>query len=308
MIIAVIGRKGGIGKTTISVNLAAALAGRGLKILLVDLDAQASASRSLGVPRAELAPSIADVLGRGVPAGAAVRATSVPGLDLMTASADLLSIDVTLAAMQNKEHRLRLALLPLRDAYDFIFFDCPPAQTLLTTNALVAADRIVAPVVPQFLALEGVQNLLGSMARVREATGSRVQALGLVLSMVDYRLKLTREIVDAIREQYGALVLGIEIRTNVRLAEAPAYGKTIFQHDAKATGAALFELLSEEVLMRAGVPAERQRRPEVEPPAAPERLVAVPHPASPAAEPAASEPLAVEPLPDVYPADSLPPN
>jgi chromosome partitioning protein len=266
MIIAIAGRKGGIGKTTIAVNLGAALAARGLRVLLVDLDAQASASRSLGVPRAELAPSIADVLARNVPAGAALRATSVAALDLITASADVATLDVTLHSMSNKEHRLRLALAPLRDAYDFIFLDCAPAQSLLAVNSLVAADRVLAPVVPQFLALEGIQNLLGSTARIRESTGSRVQALGLLLSMVDYRLKLTREIVDSIREQYGALVLGIEIRSNVRLAEAPAYGKTIFQHDPKAPGAALFHLLAEEFLLRLGAPAERQRR--LAPPAA----------------------------------------
>lgn len=271
MIVALVGRKGGIGKTTVAVNLSAALAALGRKVLLIDLDSQASASRSLGVPRCELAPSVADVLGRGVPAGAALRGTSVPGLDLMTASADLASIDVSLNGMGNKEHRLRQALAPLATAYDFILLDCPPAQSLLTTNALVAADRTLTPVVPQFLAVEGVQNLLGATARVRETTGSRVQPLGLVLSMVDYRLKLTREIVDAIREQYGALVFGIEIRTNVRIAEAPAFGKTIFQHDSKATGAGLFGLLAEEFLLRAGCPIERLPAQHAEPavPAAP---------------------------------------
>ena len=288
MIVAMIGRKGGIGKTTIAVNLAAALASLGRRVLLVDLDSQASASRSLGVPRAELAPSVADVLVRGVPAAAALRPTTVAGLDLMTASADVAGIDVTLNGMSNKDYRLRQALSPLAAMYDFIFLDCPPAQSLLTTNALVAADRIVCPVVPQFLALEGVQNLLGQTARVREATGSRVQALGLVLSMVDYRLKLTREIVDSLREEYGALVFGIEIRTNVRLAEAPAFGKTIFQHDAKATGAGLFELLAEEFLLRAGYSAERIAAP------APERAAGAetPVPEVPAEPLSAPEPTA----------------
>jgi len=292
VIVAIVGRKGGIGKTTISVNLSAALASRGLRILLVDLDAQASASRSLGVERAELAPSIADVLARGVPAGAALRSTTVAGLDLMTASADVASLDVALSTMSNKEHRLRLALAPLRESYDFIVLDCPPAQSLLTVNALVSADRMLAPVVPQFLAIEGVQNLLGSTARIRESTGSRVQALGLVLSMVDYRLKLTRQIVDGIREQYGALVLGIEIRTNVRLAEAPAFGKTIFQHDPKASGAGLFQLLADEFLLRIGVPAERQRRLTAEPSAMGERP-----PVGASREVSAAHPIPVSPGP-----------
>ena len=184
------------------------------------------------------------------------------------------------------DYRLRQALSPLAAMYDFIFLDCPP-RNRCSPPTLVAADRIVARGAT-FLALEGVQNLLGQTARVREATGSRVQALGLVLSMVDYRLKLTREIVDSLREEYGALVFGIEIRTNVRLAEAPAFGKTIFQHDAKATGAGLFELLAEEFLLRAGYSADRIVAP------APERAAGAeaPVPEVPAEPLAASEPAA----------------
>lgn len=271
MIVAVVGRKGGIGKTTLAVNLGAALAALGRRVLLVDLDAQASASRSLGVARGELAPSIADVLGRNQPAAEALRSTSVGGLDLLTASTDLAGIDLTLSTFGNKEARLRAALVPVAARYDVVMMDCPPAQSLLTTNALVAADRVLVPVVPQFLAVEGVQSLLGQVERLRETAGARVQPLGIVLSMVDYRLKLTRELVDSLRRQYGSLVFGIEVRTNVRLAEAPGYGQTIFQHAPTAPGAKIFNLLAEEFLLRiehgaaAAVAAHQARREQERP-------------------------------------------
>ncbi len=250
MIVAIIGRKGGIGKTTMAVNLAAALAALGKRVLLVDLDAQASASRSLGIGRADLAPSIADSLIRTKSVASTLRPTAVPGVDLVTASTDLAGIDVSLATMGHKEGRLRTVLQPVAGSYDFVLLDCPPAQSLLTINALVAAERVLIPVVPQFLAVEGVQSLLAQIDRLRETAGARVQPLGLVLSLVDYRLKLTRELVDALRRQYGSLVFGIEVRVNVRLAEAPAFGKTIFEHDDHSPGAAVFRLLAEEFLLR----------------------------------------------------------
>jgi chromosome partitioning protein len=145
---------------------------------------------------------------------------------------------------------VRAALAPARDLYEFILLDCPPWQSLLATNALVASDNFVLPIVPQFLAFEGVQNLLASGERLRESFASRVTPVGLLLSLVDYRLRLTRQVVDSIRAQYKNLVFGIEIRSNVRLAEAPGHGKTIFQHDPASTGAQIFQLLAEEYLLR----------------------------------------------------------
>src|SRR3954452_22071839 len=199
MITALISRKGGVGKTTTAVNLSAALADQGLRVLLVDLDSQASASLSLGVDRANLAPSSADVLLGGLPGPQAVRETSIPGLHLITASVDLIRAEAELAVFRGKETRLRAALADIARGYDFVFLDCPSSLSLLPINAVVAADAFIVPVVPQFLAVTGVKNLLAAAERTGWDHGSRVHPLGLLLTMVDYRIKSTRTTVDELR-------------------------------------------------------------------------------------------------------------
>jgi len=252
VITALVSRKGGVAKTTTAVSLAAAIAGRGHRVLLVDLDSQCSASFSLGVSREHLAPSSADLLLRDAPAPALVRPTPVPGLDLITASVDLMAADVELAKSSGFTRTLRTGLDSIRELYDFIFLDCPPSLTVLPQSALVASDAYLVPVVPQFLAVEGVTNLLQAAERLGLRTGGRPpHPLGIVLTMVDYRTRTTHENVGRVRGRFGGLVFAVEIRINVRLAEAPGAGEPIFSFDPSSTGARAYALLAEEFLLRA---------------------------------------------------------
>lgn len=273
MIIAVISKKGGVGKTTTSVSLAAALAAAGKRTLVVDLDANAGASLSLGLARDELSPSSADLLLRDQPAAALVRETSVPDLFLLSASVDLRSLEAGLSLLSRKETVLRRALEPIRQDYDYVFLDCPASIDLATRNALAAADRFLIPVVPQFLASEGLEHLIATAERIGLRGGQRTTLLGIVLTIVDYRLQTTRRVVDEVRERFGRRVLAVEVRTNVSLAEAPALGQTIFQYKPYATGAKAYKLLAEEVLdletprpaVETEAPAERWSRVYSEP-------------------------------------------
>lgn len=239
-----------MGKTTTSVSLGAALAESGRRVLVIDLDSQASTSLSLGVPRACLAPSSADVVLQGLPLASALRATRVAGLDLVTASADLASADQELSLLPDRELRLLHSIDGALDGYDDVLIDCPASLSVLALNALAASDAFIVPVVPQFLALEGVQNLLAAADRMWEKWGRRSRLLGLLLTMVDYRTRSNRENVDRIRGEFGARVFAVEIRINIRLAEAPGFGQTIFEHDPSSTGAKAYRLLAEEYLMR----------------------------------------------------------
>lgn len=248
MVLALVNNKGGVGRTTTAVNLSAGLANRNHQILLVDLDSQGSASLSLGVNRADLKPSSADVLLGGMSIQRAIRPTTIKGLDLLTGSMELANADLVLGDARGREMRLKNALNPIREEYDFIILDCPPSLSLLPINALVAADTYLVPVTPHYLALEGLVNLMEAVERVRQGMGTASLQLGLVLTMVDYRNRATREIVDIIRGHYKRQVFKTEIRINVRLAEAPSFGKSIFDYAPSSTGAAAYRRLVTEVL------------------------------------------------------------
>lgn len=253
MILALLSKKGGVGKTTTAVNLAAALAAQGSRVLLIDLDSQASASLSLGLTPGDLAPSTADVMFYETSIEEAIRPTSTERLSLISASVDLQAAERHLSALRRPERWLRRLLEPIEIDYDFIVLDAPPSLSLLAVNALAACHGFLIPVVPQYLAVAGIDSLTGFAERLRTQEGQRRRSclMGLVPTMVDYRNQLTRTTLRRLRSSYDGAVFRTEIRVNVRLAEAPGLGKTIFQHDPGATGAQAYRRLARETVRRA---------------------------------------------------------
>ncbi len=266
MITAVVSKKGGVGKTTTCVNLAAALAERGQRVLLIDLDPNAGASLSLGLAKSDLGPGAADLLLRGAPAEEVIRSTGVDGLHVVPSSVDLRGAEVELDRIRPKDRVLQPRLEPLREQFDFVFIDCPSSVGLLTRNAIVAADTFLVPAVPHFLAVEGLEHLIDNAERLSLHAGSKTRLLGIVLTLVDYRVRTTRLLVDRLRQRFDRSVFAVEVRTNISLAEAPAFGQNILQYKPRATGARAYRLLADELLQRtAPPPAELPAPPAAAP-------------------------------------------
>jgi len=247
--IAILNRKGGCAKSTTAVNLAAGLALRKRRVLLVDLDSQASASLSVGITKNALSPSIADVILRGLPVHQAIRPVGVDGLDIITGSADLANADFALANVKGREHRLRTVLAGI-DEYQAIIIDSPPSLGILSINALTASSQIIIPTTPNYLSLEGLADMMDVIDRGRRSFGSDTTVMGILLTMVDRRARSTTEIIDMIRGHYGHRVFDAEIRVNIRLAEAPSFGQDIFRYAPTSTGAICYQQLVDEVIRR----------------------------------------------------------
>ncbi|HWM92167.1 MAG TPA: ParA family protein [Thermoanaerobaculia bacterium] len=251
MRLALVNLKGGVGKTTTAVNLAAAFARSGLRVLVVDLDPQGSASLSLGVTREEANPSSAELLTGKTEAAEAIRPTGVEGIDLIPASLRLAGIDLALARKQEPEKLLKKRLSPVRRRYDVILFDCPPGLSILSLNGLAAANAFLVPVRPHHLDVESLGSFLELLESSRDRVGKMPENLGLLLTMVDHRTLVTDEVVQTVRKRYGQQVLRTEIPVNVRLAQAPEHGLTIFGFESWSSGASAYGKLGGEVLRRA---------------------------------------------------------
>ena len=250
VVIAIANNKGGVGKTTIAVNLAAALACARRKVLLVDLDSQASASLWLGVDRGRLKPSSGSCLLQDYPIVQATRSTRVPHLDLLTGSFELANADVALAAVKGRELVLRNLLQRVRPRYDAVVLDCPPSLSLVGVNALVAADALIIPVTPQHLAAEALVGLLASLDKVRTRLGTSGRLLGILLSVVEPARPAVCEVRERIREQFRDQVFHTEITVSRALEGAPAAAMTVFQHAPRSRSADAFRRLAEEALQR----------------------------------------------------------
>ena len=255
-IIGIANQKGGVGKTTTTVSLAASLAGLGARVLLVDLDPQGNASTGLGLHVTEGDQSLYGVLVEGLAVADVVRSTDVDGLAVLPSSLDLAGAEVELVPQFSREHRLRRALDVVRTDYDVILVDCPPSLGLLTINALVAADQLLVPIQCEYYALEGLSQLLRTVTLVSDSLNPTLAIGGVVLTMYDGRTKLAQQVVDEVRGYFGPIAFDTIIPRTVRLSEAPSFGQPISVFDPTSKGARSYDRLARELARRLGLTDE----------------------------------------------------
>ncbi len=249
-IISLANQKGGVGKTTTSINLAAALAQQGKRVLLVDADPQANTSSGLGVEIQHLDCTIYECLINGIDPTTAILSTNTPNLYIIPSHIDLVGAEIEMLNIDNRENILKHVLAPLRNQFDYILIDCSPSLGLITINALTASDSIIIPVQCEFFALEGIAKLLNTIKIIKSNLNPTLRIEGFLLTMYDARLRLSAQVHDEVRRHFGDLVFNTVIARNVRLSEAPSHGKTVLEYDRNSKGAKNYTNLAKELIRR----------------------------------------------------------
>jgi chromosome partitioning protein len=249
-IIAIANQKGGVGKTTTSINLAASLGVLEKKVLLIDADPQANASSGLGIDVDNVEIGTYQVLEHTISAEDAIVKTSSPNVDIIPAHIDLVAIEIELVDKQDREYMLKKSITKLKEKYDYIIIDCAPSLGLITLNSLVAADSVIIPIQCEYFALEGLGKLLNTIKSIQKIHNPDLDIEGLLLTMFDSRLRLSNQVVDEVRKHFSSMVFDTIIRRNTRLGEAPSYGESIIAYDATSKGAVNYLNLANELIKK----------------------------------------------------------